>query len=345
MIKIIETMKRIFIIIACILLCSYKGEKTTKDFFGNEHKLSGKTVDIDCLIGKPAEIVCIDSLLMFYDYYESRAITVLDVKNNRFVRRLLNIGQGPEDVILPLKLSASGNSLNVFQMQNARLYEYDAKDIADTTVQPHTVRKYQFDDRPANIGVTSNGFIGIGFYDKGRYKLYNENGKTQSYAGTYPFRGEKMNPVDRFFVYQGVLCSSPDGNHFVMGTHYCDNLEFYKIGKDGASQVKKYETGDVKGHYERTIILDDNCVMSYKGASGTDKYCYMLYSGERYGERRVRTTGGKKIVVFDWNGVYVKTFEVDKTVFSFCVDKTDDTLFAVTLDEEEGFLITRYDIK
>jgi hypothetical protein len=40
-------MSKYVLIIACILLCSYKREKTTKDFFGNEHKLSGKTVDID----------------------------------------------------------------------------------------------------------------------------------------------------------------------------------------------------------------------------------------------------------------------------------------------------------
>jgi hypothetical protein len=326
------------------MLCSCREAKITEDFFGNEHMLHGKTVDIDCLIGRPTEIVCIDSLLMFCDYYETQVITVLDVKNNKFVRRFLNTGQGPEDVLRPLKLSVTGNRLNVFQIQNARLYEYDAKDIVDTT-RTQAVRKRQFDDRPANIGITSNGFVGIGLYEHGRYKLYDENGKTHTSVGVYPFRGEKMKPDERFFIYQGVICAKPGGNCFAMGTNYCDNLEFYRIEKDGASPVKKYETHDVKGHYERMIVLDEGCVMSYKAASGTDKYCYMLYSGQQLGERHVRTTGGKKIIVFDWDGDYIKTFELDKTAFSFCVDKTDSVLFAITNDEEEGFLITRYDIK
>jgi hypothetical protein len=333
-----------YILIFCIFLCSCSGNKPTDNFFGKEYKLYGETVNIDCLIGRPAEIVCVDSLILFYDFYEGQAITVIDVKNNRPVRRFLNVGQGPDDVILPLKLSVSGNRLNVFQMQNARCYEYEIKDIVDTA-QTRISRKCQFDDRPANVVAISGGFAGIGMYEKGRYNLYDENGKTIGIAGKYPFRGEKMEPVERFFVYQGVLCSSPDGNHFVMGTHYCDNLEFYGMKEGVASLVKKYETYDVKGHYEQRIILDDDCVMAYKGASGTDQYCYMLYSGEKYGERDARTTGGKKIIVFDWNGVYIKTFEVDKTVFSFCVDKTDSVLFAITHDENEGYLITSYDIK
>ncbi|MDR1339607.1 MAG: TolB-like 6-bladed beta-propeller domain-containing protein [Prevotellaceae bacterium] len=331
-----------YILVFCVLLCSCGKNKTAESFFGKEHKLYGETLSIDCLIGKPAEIVCIDSLIIFYDFYEGQAITVLDVNNNR----LLSVGQGPEDIILPLKLSVSGtgNRLNVFQMQNARCYEYEIKDIVDT-LQTHISRKYQFEDRPANIAATSSGFVGIGIYEEGRYKLYDENGKTTGNMGKYPFRGEKMDPVERFFIYQGALRSSPNGNHFVMGTHYCDNLEFYTVKKDAVSLTKKYETYDVKGRYAQRIILDDDCVMSYKGVYGTDQYCYMLYSGERYGERNVRTTGGKKIIVFDWNGVYIKTFEVDTTVFSFCVDKTDSVLFGITYDENEGFLITRYDIK
>jgi hypothetical protein len=337
-------MCKYILLIVCVLLCSCCENDKKENFFSNEHKLYGRTIEIDCLIGKPTDIVCYDSLILFYDYYEDKAITVFDTKNEKFVRRFLNTGQGPEDIILPVKL-ISGKSLNVFQMQNARLYEYDIKDIVDTTQdQIKTVKKYQFDDRPANIALIQNGFVGIGMYDKGRYKLYDETGKTDRFAGKYPFRGENMNPFERFFIYQGALCSNPAGKHFVMGSYYCDNIEFYKIEKGEASLIKKYETYDVKGKFEQTIKLDDDCVMAYKGAYGTHQYCYVLYSGEKYGKRHIRTTGGTKIIVFDWNGAYIKTFEVDKTIFSFCVDKTNSVLFAITHDENEGFLITRYDL-
>jgi hypothetical protein len=329
-----------YIIAVCILLCSCNGNRATESFFDKKQKLSGSTVHIDCLIGRPLELVSIDSLLIFYDPYEGKAATVFDVKNSRFVRRFLCVGQGPEDVILPLKLSVSGGRLNVFQVQRAFVYEYDVTDIVDTT-RTRIVRKCQLDDRPANIGAIVNGFVGIGMYEKGRYKLYDDKGKTDKYTGKYPFRGEDMNPHERFFVYQGIIRSSPDGSCFVMGSSYCDNLEFYRVDKGEASLVKKYETYDVKGSFDQRTKIDADCVMSYRGASVTDKYCYMLYSGEHYG---VRTAGGKYIIVFDWKGNYVKTFEVDKNVASFCVNRTDDVLFAFIYDENEGFLMSRYDL-
>jgi hypothetical protein len=304
----------------------------------------GQTLDADWLIGKPAEIIYIDSHVLYYDRYESRAITVLDIKNQRFVRRFLNEGQGPGEVILPLKLSVSGDGkLEVFQMQNGRLYEYDIKDILDTT-RNATYTDYRFEDRPANIRKIVNGFVGIGMYEDGRYQLYDESGKTVAPIGEYPFRGEGMNHQDRFFLYQGALCSKPDGKYFALGSSYSDNLEFYTVEGAHATLVKKYETFDVKGRMEQTLLLDDDCVMTYKGAYGTDRYCYMLYSGETFGERHARSTGGKKIVVFDWKGAHVKTFEADKLIFSFCVDETDSNLFAVTHDEEEGFVITSFSL-
>ncbi|MDR1381277.1 MAG: TolB-like 6-bladed beta-propeller domain-containing protein [Tannerella sp.] len=327
-------------LITVFLLCGCN--RQTGDFLSNPRKIHGEAIAADCLIGSPVEIVCSDSYLFFYDRYDGQMITMLDAANGRRLRRFINEGQGPDDALPPLKLSvAEGGKLEVFQIQNGRMREYDAGSLADATTKD-PFRERVLEDRPANVRKTADGFVGIGMYEDGRYRLYDETGKAVGAVGRYPFRGKDMSAQEAFFLYQGVLCASPDGTHFALGSAYCDNLEFYRVEKGGATPVRQYETVDVSGHFDRQVILDDDCVMNYKAACGTERYCYMLYSGEKFGERHVRSTGGKTVIVFDWKGNHVRTLETAETVYSFCVDEANGILYAVTRDGEEGFVITRY---
>ncbi|MDR1331984.1 MAG: TolB-like 6-bladed beta-propeller domain-containing protein, partial [Tannerella sp.] len=287
--------------------------------------------------------VCIDTLLFYCDRYDGQLITVVDIKNDRFVRRFLREGQGPDEALAPLRLSTDGKKLLVFQSRNDRLREYDISAIADTT-RKTPFREYTFEGHPANVRKTAGGFVGIGMIEDGRYALYDKSGAAAGTVGQYPFRGPEMPAAERFFMYQGTLCTSPDGRYFAMGSSNCDNLEFYRVDGSEATTVKLYGTYDVEGHFDQhQLLLDDDCVMNYKGACGTERYCYMLYSGETFGPRRRQTTGGKMILVFDWEGAHVETLAFDETVFSFCVD-ADATLYALTYNTEEGFDIMRYKI-
>ena len=344
-------MKQLMTFLAVISFLFYScNQKGKDDFLVLKGKMiyheSIETDESECLIGKPSEIIYCNSYLLFSDPYEGKAITVLNVNTKQCVRRFLDIGQGPGEVILPLKLSLSGDKyINIFQIQTGRLYTYDINDIINSASPAPILAQYLFADRPANIVKTANGFTGIGMFEDGRYRLYDETGKISQAIGNYPFRGNSMNQLDRFFLYQGVLCASPDGKHFAFGTSYCDNIEFYRIEKDTVLLVRKYETYDVDGNFNQVVLLSDECVMAYKGACGTSRYCYMLYSGKKFGEQRRRSTGGEKIIVFDWKGTYIRSFESDQTIFWFSVDEKDSTIYAVTRDAKEGsFSIVRYNL-
>jgi hypothetical protein len=327
--------------ILIITACSTK----VSNFSDNEKKIQGEKIDIDCLIGKPTEIIYLDTLLLFYDRYEQQAITVFDTKNNRFVRRFLHEGIGPGEVITPLKLfTTKDKKVAVFQIQTGYLNIYDAENIAAMKPETDIFSQTSFADRPANIKKIKDGFVGIGLFDDGRFRIYNEKGEIVEAVGKYPFRGEDMEAHDRFFIYQGFICSSMNGEYFALGSSYCDNLEFYHVENNHASLLKKYEAQDVKAQFNQRIEISDDCVMNYKAAYGGDKYCYMLYSGKTYLEKNRRTTGGRKIIVFDWKGNYVKSFEAEMDIFSFCVDEHAGIIYAIAYDSEDGFNITRFNI-
>lgn len=330
-------------VVIILLACSFCTNRP--NFSDKEQNIFGTEVEIGSLVGRPTEIVCLDSLLLFYDRFDKQTISVFDFKNNQFIRRFLNEGRAPGEVIVPLKLLTSNRNkkLYVFQLQTGIMHEYNIYDIVNTKSEILNFQKYIFKDRPAIIKKIDNAFVGIGLHEDNRYHLYTKYGDFVNSFGNYPFAGKHMNSNDRFFIYQGSLCSNPDGNFFAMGSSYCDNLEFYSVEQNQATLIKKYESYDVKAQYQGGIIINDDCVMNYKASYGNGKYCYMLYSGKTYFENKRRTYGGRKIIVFNWEGNYIKSFEADKDIISFCVNEDNSEIFAITSDDN-GYKIQRYHI-
>ena len=325
---------------------AYSCSVNKSEFSGNEINIYGKIIDPGCLVGKATEIVCIDSLLLYQDRYDNLTITVFDIKNNLLIGRFLSVGNGPREVLMPLKLSVSPaeGKIYILQIQKGFLHECGVEDVANGRIETAMNDKFIFDDRPALLKRTKSNFVGIGYFGDSRFHLYDQDGKFIDAVGKYPFRGQEMPPIDRFILYQGALCASPGGNYFAMGSSYCDNLEFYKIEENSVSLIRKYGKYDVKANYNQRIMIQDDCVMNYKGAFGTDKYCYMLYSGKTYAENGKRTYGGQRVIKFDWDGKYIQSYITDKTIISFCVSEKDDIIYAITEDVDEGFVIMYYQL-
>jgi len=84
--------------------------------------------------------------------------------------------------------------------------------------------------------------------------------------------------------------------------------------------------------------------MNYRYAYG-GKYCYMLYSGKTYLENDRRSSaGGNKIIVFDWNGNYIRSYKTNVNIIQFCVDEEKNLIYATTRDDEGGFTITKFNL-
>jgi len=325
------------------------------EFSSNEKKISGEKVNIGFIIGSPFEINILDSLLFFYDRFEGQTITVFDLKNERFVRRFLNEGRGPGEVTSSLTIFVYPNEKRVcfYQPNIGIAYIFEPSDII-TEYNPmprHIIYINKDHIKPDKIKKIKDGYIGIGSFDVERYHLYDSLGNMISAFGKYPFSGEEMeNGIMRYLMYQGFFCASADGNYFAMGSSNCDNLEFYRLKNGTAELIKKYETYDVKAKINKQgnsqfIHIEDDCVMSYKYAYG-GRYCYMLYSGKTYLENGRYRFGGKRIIVFDWDGNYLKSYQLDDEINSFCVDEENSFIYATMHDDNDenggGLVIKKF---
>ena len=339
-----------YIIVVAIFLF-YSCNRQKYDFSSNEINISGTKVDIGVLLGMPTELVYLDPLLLFQDRYENTLVTAFDTKQEQFVRRFITQGQGPEEAIPPLSLFVSTADKQVYAFQRSARYlnVYELSDITDTD---NITNKRLFFEDAGSIKKIKDGYIGVGFIEDGRFRLYDSEGNTVSSFGEYPFRGKEiaMNYIDRFILYQGHLAASADGNYFAIGTIYCDNLEFYRIKDGKAELIKKYETYDAKAVMNGGFIqIDKDCIMNYMDAYG-GKYCYMLHNGSKYMENnKMFSRACSRIIVFDWDGNYIKSYKTDVPIYSFCVDEENNIIYASARDDNDetggGAGILKFDMK
>ena len=110
----------LIIILSIILLvsCTKQGNNV---FLSDIKPVSGELVNVDCLIGKPYRLVFHDTLLFICDPFDSKTLTVLDVRNNRCIDRVLQTGSGPGEVSGSLRFSLSSihKKLYVFQINTS----------------------------------------------------------------------------------------------------------------------------------------------------------------------------------------------------------------------------------
>ena len=309
-------------------------------------KIKSEFLKINELIGRPYDIVRKDNLLIYMDFYEGLFLSVFDLNKNRFVGRFLQQGQGPNDAIAPIYI------LPYPEKDKLYIYQRNAAKISILDIQKfNKQRDIQFTSktpwRPIEMQRSKDYFVGSGIFEKGRFAIYDINGVFINEGGHYPFKGEKMERADAFLRYQGSYCTNPVNNNFASGCLYSDYLAFYNVKDNRIVITKEYFSRDaITENYNNgtanRVEINNNSTINYVSAFGSESYCYMLFSGKTYEENNNSDNGGKYIIVFDWEGNYIKTYETDVTIYKFFVDEANNSIFAVANDKDGEKAIVRF---
>ena len=184
----------------------------------------------------------------------------------------------------------------------------------------------------------------MGVFESGRFVVYNSQGEQLYTGGNYPYGGDDMETVGAYLTYSGTMCANPEKNYFVAGCSFSDHIAFYEVSENEITLIKEYYSHDanVESTNNRLMIKDDSKI-SYNWGFGTDSYCYMLFSGKTHEENKKQKVG-QYIIVFNWQGKYIKTFNFDYNIYSFCVDEKNNYIYAVTRDENSDYAIVKLKI-
>ena len=146
-------------------------------------------------------------------------------------------------------------------------------------------------------------------------------------------------------VYEGYLCTNAANNKFAFGCLYSDYLAFYEIKNNELVVLKAYFSKDANVTYGADTLGDgtpivrlfqkDNTVRNYRSSFGSNTYCYMLFSGktnEEIGDNR--SGDGNYIIVFDWDGNHIRTFQSDYAIDFFYVDEDNNLIYAIVRGDD-----------
>ena len=324
----------------CFLACN--SSVTGVHYKQNVIQIKGEFLPIDHFVGNPYTIICIDTLLIYDDRFDNKLISIYDVKSNHFVGRYVSEGNGPGEAIAPFDILpySQNNRLYAYQRNKAMLSIFDVPELKMCNTLSFTSTSTSSAWRPFKVEKMKDYYLGETVFDKGRFGLYSLQGEFLRSGVTYPFDGEDVDRTAAFMLYQGNFCANPEANQLALGCVFCDHLSFYEVNEEKEfALLKEYTSNTIKARYPGQLVIQGDCTINYTWAQGTSAYCYMLFSGKTYSENNEATGGGHYIIVFDWQGNYVKTFETDYEIGTFYVDEINNQVYATALNSDGEYEI------
>lgn len=178
--------------------------------------------------------------------------------------------------------------------------------------------------------------IATGLYAKGRYLLYTPETGEADYQGSFPVHPvyPDIQESTKSILYAStVLKVSPDQQSFVCADKYSGYIEFCRISGDRINQGKSYCF-----HHPR-VAIDENarCKVGYYRTNqfgftditvSTNKV-YAIYSGRTDREAQSASQQCKKLMVFDWDGNLLESYDLATPLTRVSYDQEENALYGL----------------
>jgi hypothetical protein len=338
-----KKIKFLFAILASMFFlfnCSDKKEKTQLSFDIKQ--------DIECieipypdLLGISMQILKNDSLLLINDFRGDSLIHVFDVKNQRLIRKLISVGNGPNEMISPLDIHIRDNNLFIFYRQAGSMHSLSTDSITNGNNRS-IIKNFQVSsDVNLLYPLTDSLFISSGLFKK-RYALINHSGEKVQEFGEYPayWYKEKDIPVRaRAMFHQTFFEKHPKDSLFISYSPHI--LEIY----DYSSNI--YQPVLIKsillGKYNYSYIDDGTTLSTNKGSdvergifsvACSSKYIYTVYNPNVDYDGNT----GTQIRVIDWSGNPVKLLQSSKSISCLVIDEEEKKGYVIAQDPDDSLM-------
>jgi hypothetical protein len=247
--------------------------------------------------------------------------------------RFGNKGQGPNDFLRPLSIQYINNqTVGTFDIMSKIYSEFD---IPNENEELKIDKKIRFQAQLTQIIKTAhNQYIGLSF-DKGMFLLADSIGMPIDTYFEYPYQNDNERQLTiRSNAYQGMLAANPSKNKFVYASFRGEIIHFYAIENTGIKTIAKIENAypvyKKRNDGEEGVMLGSKGKFGYIATYATEKFVYAIFSGRTVLEQsQITNFEGKRLRIFDWNGVPVKEYELDVPCSYLCVSDDDRKIWAV----------------
>lgn len=329
-----------FLCILLVLGCA-KGNSSGEAMlrFGDYVPLKGTRGCKDSLfLGHPQDIRFFNGWLLMYDPYDGQTFTAVHPETWE-QKRLLNVGTGAGEVILPVNLFQTEHQDTIVMYERStKLFKHMAwTDFISGNLQP-AVCSMQLTEPCYNAVLCKDGYVMNVSHEGKQFRWVDAKHHAITEFGKY--LGKVDGWLDDFsagMVTQCRMVCSPCENYFVTTGYMSDWLLFYKIEGNQFLLSKEYFSIEAdldvyKHHSGYTSRRNERTLQTYVDLCPTREYVYALYQGCRIKETPKKDVS--YLQVLDWEGNFKIGFRFDKRLFSITVDEASKTLYALAGGEE-----------
>ncbi|MTI89408.1 MAG: hypothetical protein FH748_15735 [Balneolaceae bacterium] len=344
--------KFLFFIIYCLLsfigcekqISSNRSEQGVK-IFKNVYStpLRGNRLTVSDSLGIPSDIEHInitensDAFAIITDITIVPPLHFVNLTDDKYITGIGREGRGPGEFLNPHTLfSFSKDSILVLDPNNNRLTkviltnENHLKHLHNA--EPEIIN-LKFHGLPLNAFPLKNDtYVATGLIrdkDNKFISILNSNGTEKELTGTPPEISQEVPVNKKQVARKSTSTSNNKGDKFAVGFSFTDIIQIYNYKGEVLETIKGPIQSELNFNKNKSgnFTLSDDNISAYIDLASTSNYLYALYSGKKIYSSN--SNFGNLIFIFDWKGNLIKSFELDRQIFSITVDKQDSVLYGI----------------
>lgn len=304
-------------------------------------------------LAKIEGIQCNDSTLIVFDYYSGKSFTAFDLKTGAYLGRFGEIGNGPGEIPLGCTGHLINNNFYIHFLSSGLIEKYDMDSIRrNINHKPSRLTRFKFPFSSIHLSkaipINDSVYYGAGLYNgKYQYIIFNNNNKVINYSTeVYNSKDDKFNIYHKMISNEGTLRKHPVLDKFVYFVKRSSNIDFMKVdsGKINPIKLLREKNPELKPIQNGSIVRvqpELHCEIGYIDIAAGINNIYALYTDKNI----TNPYCSKTIKVFDWNGKFVKKYELSKDAYYITVNEKKNVIYTAFRDEDDGWDITSYKIK
>jgi len=328
----------LFFVVFFLFACTNR-HNNNDNVFEVQKSIELNSIEYPDILGISMQLLKKDSLLLINDFRGDSLIHVFDLKKMQLVRKIISVGNGPNELISPLEIHFTDNNLYIFYRQASILYSIPNTNILEGSKNMKELFRISSDANHL-YPLSDSIFIASGFYQK-RYAIINNKGEIIKKFGEYPsYWSEEHDIPDkaRAMFHQTNFLKHPNGQRFL--TYSSHIIEIYNEDLINANPVliKKILIGKYQYDYIITNILSANKKPDTERGivyvACSHKYIYVVYDPSK----NTNESENSQIFVYDWNVHPIEKLLFNKKISCLFIDENGGKGYVIAEDPNDSLM-------
>jgi len=331
------TLYKIILIIGIITLFFQCESENGKDEFHSIETLNYEEVSYPNDLGQTHQLIIENNILLLNDFHGDSLINVFDLQTSSIIRRLVGMGNGPNELKSPIDIQKSENYIYIYGRPLFTLLRVKKENLDKSQLNVEKIP--QLPSRGDRMLPLSDSIIIFsGMWGK-RYALINVNDPTNIFEfGDYPdfMEGEKDIPIEaKVMFHQSKFAKHPKESLFVSCSNYTIEIyDYNNYNRNDEEPILKerklmgeYDFSFINGGGNVAASQNKKSTPRIRAVTASNKYIYVVM-GKEGADRET------EIKIFDWKMNPIKKIISDKYIMTMTIGDMN-TAFAIIQDPED----------